>query len=160
MGMFPLTEPGRKTNYEKWVEAQMKMAAASEKYIDKEAFEKFVAGNGSNQGVAHDEDPEAAVDSIEQKTVIYFDFVVGDILEKNTGTPNKKLLRVPSTLERKGRFSFCLMLEEDKEQHVSGDDSQEVYRTTNHCFLHLVDCIGRGIPMKVCFHCLYTELLF
>lgn len=137
----------------------MKMAAATEQDIDKETFEDFVANNYSNQRIVRDEEPEAAVDSLEEKNVIYIAFVVGDNLEKNPGTLNKNVLRVPLILERKGCFSFCLMLEEDKGQHVSGDYSHEVYRTTNHGFLHVVDCIGRGIPMMVCFHCLYIELL-
>ncbi|KAK1386186.1 Protein EXECUTER 1, chloroplastic [Heracleum sosnowskyi] len=144
---FPLTEPGFKTDHEKWVETMMKVAAATEQDIAKERFEDFVANNGSNQRIVRDEEPEAAVDSLEEKNVIYIAFVVGDILEKNPGTLNKNILRVPLILERNGCFSFRLMLEEDKGQLVSGDYNHEVYRSTKHGFLHVVDCIGRGIPM-------------
>nr|XP_017221402.1 PREDICTED: protein EXECUTER 1, chloroplastic-like [Daucus carota subsp. sativus] len=124
-----------------------KFEAASGKYIDKEAAKNFVAEHLSNQQVVRDVGTDVAVDSLEEKTVVYNIFAVGDIEDKVTRTLDNKVLRVPGTLERKDCFSFCLTLDKGKDQHFS-DDNREVYRTTDLNSLHLADCIGRGIPIK------------
>lgn len=157
IGVFPLTAAGSKANHDQWINTMKKFEAASGKYIDKEAAKNFVAEHLSNQQVVRDVGTDVAVDSLEEKTVVYNIFAVGDIEDKVTRTLDNKVLRVPGTLERKDCFSFCLTLDKGKDQHFS-DDNREVYRTTDLNSLHLADCIGRGIPIKVCLDCLLIEL--
>lgn len=117
----------------------MKFMAATGNYMDEEAAKNFVAKHRSNQHVVRDLGTEFVVDSLEEKIVVHFVFTVGDIVDKVTRTLNKKVLRVPGTLERKECFSFCLKFEGDKDQHVSDDHNHEVYRTTDHSSLDFVD---------------------
>ncbi|KAK1386188.1 Protein EXECUTER 1, chloroplastic [Heracleum sosnowskyi] len=148
LGVFPLTALGGRSDHDQWVETMMKYATASGSYLDKEAAKNFVARYRLYEQVAWDVGTEVAVDSLEEKTVVHIDFAVGDIVEKVTRTPNKKVLRIPGTLERKDCFSFSLTLEEYKEQPVSDDHNHTVYRTTDHKFLEFADCIGKGIPLQ------------
>ncbi|KAK1400791.1 hypothetical protein POM88_000396 [Heracleum sosnowskyi] len=99
-------------------------------------------------GSKTDQATGAAGDSLVEKPVVFSDFTVGDTVKEIPGTCNKKVLRVPATLERKECFLFHLTLEEDRDQHVCGDHNHEVYRTTHHDFFKFVDLIGRGIPIK------------
>ncbi|KAK1386190.1 hypothetical protein POM88_023925 [Heracleum sosnowskyi] len=148
LGVFPLTAVGSKADHDQWIEMMMKFMAATGNYMDEEAAKNFVAKHRSNQQVARDRGPEFVVDPLEEKTVVHFVFTVGDIEDKFTRTLNRKVLRVPGTLERKECYSFCLKLEEDKDQHLSDDHDHELYRTTDHFSLDFVDCVVRGIPTK------------
>lgn len=151
LGVFPLTALGSKADHDQWVEMMMRFMAACGNYMDEEAAKNFVENYRPNQQVASDIGTEFVVDPLEEKTVVHFVFTVGDIVDKVTRTVNKKVLRVPGTLERKECFSFRLTLEEDN-QHVSNDHNHEVYRTTDHSSLDFVDCVVRGIPTKVYFY--------
>ncbi|XP_074352163.1 protein EXECUTER 1, chloroplastic-like [Apium graveolens] len=99
-------------------------------------------------GSKTDQATGAAADLLVEKAVVFIDFTAGDAVEEIPHTCNEKVLRVPATLERKECFSFCLTLEEDRDQHVSGDHNHEVYRTTHHDFFKFVDLVGRGTPIK------------
>ncbi|KAK1395949.1 hypothetical protein POM88_005812 [Heracleum sosnowskyi] len=129
LGIFPLTALGDRGEHDQWVETMMKYATASGSYLDKEASKNFVARYRSYEQVAWDVGTEVVVDSLEEKTVVHIDFAVGDIVEKVTRTPNKKVFR-PVT------GSFCAQLvanvqaatvEKNKKQRVIvGDGALEV----------------------------------
>ncbi|KAK1393170.1 hypothetical protein POM88_012226 [Heracleum sosnowskyi] len=129
LGIFPLTALGDRGEHDQWVETMMKYATASGSYLDKEASKNFVGRYRSYEHVAWDVGTEVAVDSLEEKTVVHIDFAVGDIVEKVTRTPNKKVSR-PVTR------SFCAQLvanvqaatvEKNKKQRaIVGDGALEV----------------------------------
>ncbi|KAK1402082.1 Protein EXECUTER 1, chloroplastic [Heracleum sosnowskyi] len=67
--------------------------------------------------------------------------------EKNTWKSEKELRRLPSELERKGCFSFCLTVKEE-EDHQSGYNVREGYRAIDHVILDIAECMGNGKPNK------------
>ncbi|KAK1395816.1 hypothetical protein POM88_005679 [Heracleum sosnowskyi] len=73
---------------------------------------------------------------------------VSDIVyEDNTGELKKEWIHVPATLKRKDCFSFCLTVEEDKDQQVA-DHILERYYTIDHVIFDKVDSVVSGNSRK------------
>lgn len=112
----------------------------------------------------------------EDQAVVWIEFAVGNFKEKSRksekiGKKKKKKnrrnleeesRRVPAVLESKDCSSFCLTVEEDKDQQPG--DNLEGYRTVDHVILDVAESIGKGKPKKVQqfifrFRCSYILLL-
>ncbi|KAK1402081.1 hypothetical protein POM88_001686 [Heracleum sosnowskyi] len=77
------------------------------------------------------------------QNVIWIEFVIGSFKETNARKVEKEVHRVPAVLERKGCFSFCLTVEEDKD-HQFGDNILEGYRTVDHCTFDVAESLATG----------------
>ncbi|KAK1402091.1 hypothetical protein POM88_001696 [Heracleum sosnowskyi] len=146
--MFQMT-PIFEASQDQWDEMLVKLAVANgKKDADKEVLMKLMDKYQINVQPA-----KAAMDSGSgdsdghDQTVIWIDFAIGSLKENNTKKLEKDLLHVPCMLERKGYFSFCLTVEEDKDLAV-GDNILEGYRTVDHAIFDNVECIGKGNSRK------------
>lgn len=106
------------------------------------------------------------------QTQIAVEVVVGDGFFQNIllDTPAKELLRVPARLERKGRLSFTITVDEDSNDHVVSGNGQspknkraELLSAKRYMDILMVDLEGDAlIPKKVSLNpvCLNISLIF
>lgn len=157
--MFQLTSTFEATQ-DQWAEMLINLAAANgKKDVSKEKLLKLMDKHQINvqPTKAAMNSGSGALDGNDQ-TVIWIDFAIGSLKENNTRKLEEELLKVPGMLERKGYFSFCLTVEEDRDLPF-GENILKGYHTVDHAIFDHVDCIGRGNSKKVNSHCLHSLLL-
>lgn len=101
------------------------------------------------------------IDREDQNEIAVKVFVGGLVQKLSAGIADKKLLRVPARLEKKGRMSFSFSIDRDDnikdyggKGQTSADRKAKVLgqRSTDHVMFDLAKFIGRErIPMKVSF---------